>query len=238
MGYLDNTSITVDAILTKRGRELLARNDGSFAITQFALGDDEIDYTLYNENHPNGTQYSGEAIENMAIIEAFPDETNIMLHKLVTLDRGTSKLPVVTANISKVQLTIGASTTVSPTTLNFDGTNNQVETSGYRFTIADRRLMRDGGFSPISPVTRPGQPNPYAGKTSYSSTAMSHTVMGGAISLAAINSTSLFGTNDKLLTTLTIEGMDSGARTTIPVEVSRVVVASTSPQGQVGLIMG
>ena len=113
-----------------------------------------------------------------------------------------------------------------------------METSGYRFTIADRRLMRDGGFSPISPVTRPGQSNPYAGMPSYSSTAMSHTVMGGAISLAAINSTSLFGTNDKLLTTLTIEGMDSGARTTIPVEVSRVVVASTSPQGQVGLIMG
>ena len=44
MGYLDNSSITVDAILTKRGRELLARNDGSFQITQFALGDDEVDY--------------------------------------------------------------------------------------------------------------------------------------------------------------------------------------------------
>ena len=65
MGYLDNSSITVDAILTKRGRELLARNDGSFRITQFALGDDEIDYTLFNENHPNGSQFSGEAIENM-----------------------------------------------------------------------------------------------------------------------------------------------------------------------------
>ena len=58
MGYLDNSSITVDAILTKRGRELLARNDGSFNITQFALGDDEIDYTLFNENHPNGSQFS------------------------------------------------------------------------------------------------------------------------------------------------------------------------------------
>ena len=58
MGYLDNTSITVDAILTKRGRELLSRNDGSFQITQFALGDDEIDYSLFNESHPNGTQFS------------------------------------------------------------------------------------------------------------------------------------------------------------------------------------
>ena len=70
MGYLDNTSITVDAILTKRGRELLARGDGSFNITQFALADDEIDYTLFNENHPNGSQYYGEAIENLPLLEA------------------------------------------------------------------------------------------------------------------------------------------------------------------------
>ena len=47
MGYLNNSVVTVDAILTKKGRELLARGDGSFKITQFALSDDEIDYTLY-----------------------------------------------------------------------------------------------------------------------------------------------------------------------------------------------
>ena len=114
MGYLDNTSITVDAILTKRGRELLARGDGSFRITQFALADDEVDYTLFNENHPNGSQYYGEAIENMPLLEAIPDENNIMIHKLVTLPRGTTKLPIVTCNVSKIQLSLGASTTVSP----------------------------------------------------------------------------------------------------------------------------
>ena len=46
MGYLDNSSITVDAILTKKGRELLAKGDGSFQITKFALSDDEVDYNL------------------------------------------------------------------------------------------------------------------------------------------------------------------------------------------------
>ena len=121
MGYLDNSSITVDAILTKRGRELLSRNDGSFKITQFALGDDEIDYTLFNENHPNGSQYSGEAIENMPLLEAFPDENNIMLHKLITLPRGTSKLPIVTANVPKITLSIGSTFLLNPTTLNFNG---------------------------------------------------------------------------------------------------------------------
>ena len=54
MGFLNNTSVTVDAILTKKGRELLAKNDGSFRITQFSLSDDEIDYTLYNPTHPSG----------------------------------------------------------------------------------------------------------------------------------------------------------------------------------------
>ena len=240
MWYLDNSSITVDAILTKRGRELLAANDGSFLITQFALGDDEIDYSLYNENHPNGTQYSGEAIENLQLLEAFPDETNCMRHKLITLPRGTSKLPVVTANISKVTLTIGASTFVSPTTLNFDGTNNSSEPGGYIFTVGDRRLFSslnssaagtDSGGSPVSYAMRPQK------STGYTSTAVSHTVSGTTLNVKAINSTSLFGSATKLLTTLTIEGRDSGARTTIPVEISRVILASSSPQGETGIML-
>ena len=196
MGYLDNSSITVDAILTKRGRELLARNDGSFKITQFALGDDEVDYTLFNENHPNGSQYSGEAIENMPIIEAFPDEANIMLHKLITLPRGTTKLPIVTANVTKVSLTIGSSFVLNPTTHNFNGSYNLQEPGGYMATIADRRLLvRFMGLGK-------GQEK-MSTKRPYTSTAVSETVVGSSIQLSAINSTSLFGTNSKLLTTIT-----------------------------------
>ena len=119
MGYLDNKTITVDAILTKKGRELLARNDGSFRITQFALADDEIDYTLFNENHPNGSQFSAEAIENMPLIEAIPDETNIMLHKLVSLNRGQTKLPIINLGIAKISLTLGGNGTLDPKTFNF-----------------------------------------------------------------------------------------------------------------------
>ena len=230
MGYLDNSSITVDAILTKRGRELLSKNDGSFQITQFALGDDEIDYTLFNENHPNGTQYAGEAIENMPLLEAFPDETNIMRHKLVSLPRGTSKLPIVTANISKVTLTIGATALVSPTTLNFDGTNNQVELGGYRATISDRRLLSNftgrGNVQGNVSVVRP-----------YTSTAVSETVVGTSFSLRAINSTTLFGTNTRLLTTLIIEGIDSGQSVTIPVEISKNIISNVSATSETGVVL-
>ena len=60
MGYLDNTSVTVDAVLTKLGRERLA--NGDLDITKFALGDDEIDYDLYDTSHNLGSAYYGEAI--------------------------------------------------------------------------------------------------------------------------------------------------------------------------------
>ena len=62
MAYLNNEYVTVDAVLTTKGRELLARNDGSFRITQFSLSDDEIDYTLYNPNHPSGSDRIDEAL--------------------------------------------------------------------------------------------------------------------------------------------------------------------------------
>jgi len=230
MGYLDNSSITVDAILTKRGRELLSRNDGSFKITQFALGDDEIDYTLFNENHPNGSQYSGEAIENMPLLEAFPDENNIMLHKLITLPRGTSKLPIVTANVPKITLSIGSTFALNPTTLNFNGAAALKEPGGYMATIADRRLLISftgvGGTQVSQSTVKP-----------FSSTAISETVRGAGFNLTAINSTALFGTNSKLLTTITIEGVNSGAKATIPVEISKNIIAQTAAQGETGITL-
>ena len=85
MGYLNNSVVTVDAILTTKGRELLARGDGSFRITQFALSDDEIDYTLYNPTHPSGSAFYGQALENMPLLEAFPETTQNLKYKLVTL---------------------------------------------------------------------------------------------------------------------------------------------------------
>ena len=70
MGYLDNSTVTVDAILTKKGRELLAKNN-TLGITKFALSDDEIDYTLWNPKHPLGSNYYGIVIEN--ILDGFSE---------------------------------------------------------------------------------------------------------------------------------------------------------------------
>ena len=87
MGYLNKATITVDAILTNRGRELLAQGGRSaFNVTKFAVADDEVDYGLYNVAHPEGSEYYGAIIENMPVLEATPDEQQIMRYKLVTLN--------------------------------------------------------------------------------------------------------------------------------------------------------
>ena len=108
MGFLDNTSITVDAILTKKGRELLARGDGSFKVAKFSLADDEIDYKLWDTAHPNGSNYYGAVIENMPVLEAFTDQTQVMRYRLVTLDKNTTRMPVLTVTPQNTDLTAGA----------------------------------------------------------------------------------------------------------------------------------
>ena len=95
MAYLNNEIITVDAVLTKKGRELLATN-GGLNITAFALADDEVDYTLYQPNHPSGSQYYDIAIKNTPVFEPFTDETQLMKYKLVTLVAGVNYIPVIT----------------------------------------------------------------------------------------------------------------------------------------------
>lgn len=95
MSYLNNSSITVDAILTKKGRELLAQGRNAFNITKFALADDEIDYDLWNPSHPGGTDYYGATIENLPILQAVPDETQALKYKLITMPPGTTHIPYI-----------------------------------------------------------------------------------------------------------------------------------------------
>ena len=216
MGYLNNSVVTVDAILTDTGRQLLAQNDGSFRITQFALADDEIDYTLYNPNHPSGSAYYGQAIENMPLLEAFPQATQVMKYKLVTLPRGTAKMPILDLGYSAIVIKQGASLAITPQTLNYLG-GNTYETSGYTATISDVRLFAT--FEGIGINTPQVQA---LNSTSTLGTSVSKTVVGTTINIKATTINTLFGTNTTLQATLTVEGRDSGARLTIPVTVTQV----------------
>ena len=217
MGYLNNSIITVDAILTKKGRELLAKGDGSFKITQFALSDDEIDYTLYNPSHPSGSAFYGAAIENMPLLEAFPDETQIMKYKLVTLQRGTAKMPILDIGYSSITLKQGASLAITPQTLNYLGNNETFETSGYTCTVSDTRL-----FSTFNGVGIDTDQAQALNSSTTVGTNVSKTVIGTTINLRATTVNSLFGSKNSLQATITVVGRDSGARVLIPVTVTKV----------------
>jgi len=216
MGYLNNAVVTVDAILTTKGRQLLAKNDGSFKITQFALADDEINYTLYNPTHPSGSAYYGEAIQNMPLLEAFPEETQIMKYKLVTLPRGTAKIPILDLGYSAIVIKQGASLAITPQTLNYFG-GNTYETSGYTATISDVRLFST--FEGVGINTPAAQA---LNTTTTLGTSVSKTVVGTTINIRATTVNTLFGSNTQLQATLTVEGRDSGARVTIPVTVTKI----------------
>jgi hypothetical protein len=217
MSYLSSTSVVVDAILTKKGRELLSRNDGSFRITQFSLADDEIDYTLYNPTHPSGSAFYGEAIEAMPIIQAYPNDMEIMKYKLITLPRGTAKIPVLDLGYTAITIKQGASLAITPQTLNYLGATSTFEQSGYVATIGDVRTM--SSFNGVG-INTPEATS--LNSTTTIGTNVSKTVIGTTINLTATTVNTLFGSNTSLFTTLVVVGRDSGARISIPVTIVKV----------------
>ena len=145
MGFLNNTSVTVDAVLTKKGRELLARGQDEFKITKFALADDEVDYRLWDTAHPNGSNFYGAVIENMPLLEAFVDENQVMRFKLVSLPKNTAKLPILEVpSPSLVFNGPGVTQTITPNTRN--GSDAE---AGYSFTLHDATIAN------LTPVVTP-----------------------------------------------------------------------------------
>lgn len=204
MGYLNNTEITVDAILTKKGRQKLASGQ-ALNITKFALGDDEIDYTLYEPAHPKGSAYYDVAITSIPITEASPDESQALRYKLVTLPKGTTKIPLVRLGIPSISVNqteggVGLTPTTSPS-----GNTN----SGYTMILADQRA---GTLT----VTKGA-----------SSNASVPVFLGEEISATAQVASGLefrFTPNPSLtsdvITTITVYGNETGGSQTIPVTVT------------------
>ncbi len=206
MGYLNNQVVTVDAILTKKGRELLAQGGNAFNITQFSLSDDEVDYSLYNPNHPSGSAYYGEAIENMPVLEAFPNELQTMKYKLVTLPRSTAVMPTIALDTGVIQLVTGQSTVIAPQTQTFEGTN--AENSGYTATMSNITYANITGAGASANNTLNVQQT--------LGTNVSKTVTGNTFTLAA-TSINIFGSLSVLYSTLTLVGRDTGARLQVTV---------------------
>jgi hypothetical protein len=215
MSFISNKQFTIDAILTKKGRELLSKNDGSFNISYFALGDDEIDYTLWNSNHPKGSAYFGEAIENIPIMEATPNESQLMVSKLISLPRGTSKIPVISIGLTTITLKQGASITLTPQTLNYNASTTTYENSGYIITVNDIRLL--------SKFTGVGINDFVSDNTlTVSGANLTKSEIGTSFTLVSTQLDTLFTSNQtQLISNLTITGRDSGATITVPLIIQK-----------------
>ena len=147
MGYLNNASTVLDAVLTKKGRELLSRGEQAFNVTKFALADDEVDYSLWNVAHPLGTDYYGTVIENLPLLEPTVDPDTTMKYKLITREDNPSKLPVITPledrTVDWQEVQAGAPQTVNPTVTHLQG----VPPCKFMFTILNSSIayLSSGG---------------------------------------------------------------------------------------------
>ena len=224
MGFLNNTTVTVDAVLTKKGRELLAQGTNAFNITKFALADDEIDYRLYDTSHPNGTDFYGGVLEAMPLLEAFPDENHVMRYKLVTLPKNTQKMPVLSLQPTSITFSAGGglnqpAVTVNPTTAN-------VADTSYTFILHNQSVAS-------MTVQNPAGGNASAATTPFflgeddvpnSKTVVAATVQIGVLPLSAN------ATNTGAATTLTVVGNDTGATTSITVTNNVVLSGGSGPE--------
>ena len=214
MGVLDNTTITVDAILTKKGRELLAQGEGKFKITKFALADDEIDYGLYDITHPNGSNFYGQAIENMNLLEAIPNQT-LAVKYFLTNNPGQSSgnAPVVTIT--------GPSTIKATKTGIYTSTTDNFANELYDFVLSSTQYASIVSVpNPDVPVATQeedgfGQASGYGsgGAGSTSST------RGTSITIRA-KSKAVLGNQDRQVI-LTATGVDSGKTSTLTINLQR-----------------
>ena len=131
MGFLDNSSVTVDAILTKRGRQILSQG-GDFNITKFALSDEEIDYSLYDVTHPDGSDSYGAVIENMSLLEAAPNRQQFQSH---LVENSLAGAQVLVPQTTYTNVTASSDIPINPNTTGAPAEN-------YIFTIENTNIVR------------------------------------------------------------------------------------------------
>ena len=128
MAFLDSSTAEIDAILTRKGRELLARNDGSFQITKFAFGDDEINYQLYDAT--KATDQDADIL-NLPVLEPVSNENVALLYRLITLPKGSLKIANLQISPTSGTINYGENLSVSVST------NNGEDSQGYAATVRD-----------------------------------------------------------------------------------------------------
>lgn len=221
MAYLNSETLTIDAILTKKGREQLAKGRNQFKITQFALADDEVDYDLWNPAHPLGSDYYGVVIESMPITEAVPDETQSMKYKLITLPKGTTAIPYVIVDNSSISLTAGtqiSTANIIPRT-QFNGSgisdvNNLNGTLGYTATLLDSTYATISAATTVPNLSS----TPVTNFSGDSETANSISIIGLTFIITPSSKSNNIAAAKT--TKLIITGNETGGRVVIPITIN------------------
>jgi len=133
MAFLDNSGdIILDAVLTDAGRQRMARGD--FKIVKFALGDEEVNYEIFNANHPSGSAFFDLSIMQTPVLEAFTNNTSLMKTKLLSLNRNNI--------LFMPKLALNAKSPNSDPFVNLF--RSQVATFNGYFVLADKNTVTNG----------------------------------------------------------------------------------------------
>ena len=207
MGFLDNSSVTVDAILTKREENYSRKVETNFQLPNSHY-DDEVDYDLWNPAHSLGSDYYGIVIENMPILEAITDDSYLMKYKLLSLPKSTVKLPFIELSVTSISSAEeGTASTINVTTKN--GGN---ENLGYTAILLNSDVGSISGNAGV-----PGTTSPIININSYATNQ--------ALAVTGLNSfiftpTNNLPTNQTTNTRIIIIGNETGGRAELDVTVT------------------
>ena len=212
MGFLDGSTITVDAILTKQGRKLLSEGQG-LNIKYFALTDTGVDYTLWNTGHPSGSAYYGEAIENLPQLEANPNGVYSMRNHLVTLNKTTTRMPYVSLFMNEMNFgaVLEVQGAIVPTLM------HHAETEGWWVLVPDDSILN---FPNATQVDIAGNAFSFLAEADMPNAAMYERPATGDVAGDTFIITPKVVTTDKQITA-TIISKVSGAYTTATIKVSK-----------------
>jgi hypothetical protein len=230
MGFLDGTTnnIIIDAVLTKYGRQALARNDGSFSIVKFALGDDEVDYTLVKQY---GIDVGKEKIEkNTLVLEAQTGENLAIKYKLVSVSNASviyvPKLTLVTSlsnNVLSLLTSRTSSLVLQQTMSSGEVVDPELVDQIFEVTINNRFLTVSGrtpdvlstGDTVTYLIPQSGGVSPSGGST------CQFTIGSRALSASTFNTYGTKNNKSLIRTYINVKGSQSGASTDIEVNITQ-----------------
>lgn len=224
MGYLNNASVTVDAILTTKGRELLSQGGSTkgLDIKYFALGDDEVNYDLWNPANPLGSDYYGIIIENMPVLEASPIPEQNLKSKLLTLGKDTQQLAFLT-NIPPQTLNNSKNKTFALTPGVSNGNNN---TLGYNISYDSTYLklteVRKASSNQTISTSAIGDSAALLPTTNSSIRTETGLSFGFEVVDKAYSATTIVQTQ------IIVEGNELGGRSTVPVTITYTLSTQTT----------